>query len=160
MAAATSTTPVVDGAAGGLSFNYKALDRTLIDTMQLAEIVSLDEDKEHTFSRDIVEKWFQQAEETLPTLKEHLYVSFGRAAVHSVPCKRGTHSRVCGARCVQREPQVERPVQAGTLLQGQLRVHRSVARQGGLRAVEVLRRPEAAREQGVHHRGGGHRRDP
>ena len=55
-------------------FNYKALDTKLIDTAQLAEIVSLDEDKEHTFSREIVEKWFQQAEETLPKLKEHLCV--------------------------------------------------------------------------------------
>jgi hypothetical protein len=62
--------PVLGVAAtGGPPVDLSELDAAFIDHAQLGEILSLDEDDAHSFSREIVEKWFEQAEETLPKLQ-------------------------------------------------------------------------------------------
>jgi hypothetical protein len=62
--------PVLGVAAtGGPPVDLAELDAAFIDHAQLGEILSLDEDDAHSFSREIVEKWFEQVEETLPKLQ-------------------------------------------------------------------------------------------
>ena len=76
-------------------FNYDKLDKNLFDLTLLSEIISLDEGDDHSFSQDIVEKWFVQADEIIPELKDLLYATPRRSegAAAEAMCSLTTSAR-------------------------------------------------------------------
>ena len=107
------------------SVHWEALKGGYVDENQLREVVALDDDDDHSFSRQIVEKWFSQVEESLPKLKQHLYVG-RRRALTSPAMPRGHVARLrltrgpvvhgeAGAPRRQGGQAAERALQAGAL---------------------------------------------